>query len=348
MIHELRAALLGISSYRALMEEPLMGSVRRLLDALVKNRGEEALEAYTDVFYRLRREGNMGLGEWIWDKLRYLESPYPTALGTGVCDPALESAARRDIETLALLAGLDCDRLISSMAKRLAEEFAPVLAGLPRWRAGAPFTFQSLTEFYRVHGAGRFARYRAFLWSDGALIPVADPDCPAEEEMLAVLNRELRFTALKQLFVTAAVLSLEGTLLDLLPLGFNDLMHGYFRTLCVGYGLYAIGNTVMLILLYFTDYLGAVLASGVFAAAAAVGTVISLFFDQAFYGFGFLAGAAVFFLLALLRLDYYTSSLPYRVLGQQPIVAQTKSGRFTKLALFLEKAAERGESDAKK
>ncbi len=36
MIHELRAALLGISSYRALMEEPLMGSVRRLLDALVK------------------------------------------------------------------------------------------------------------------------------------------------------------------------------------------------------------------------------------------------------------------------------------------------------------------------
>ena len=184
MIHELRAALLGISSYRALMEEPLMGSVRRLLDALVKNRGEEALEAYTDVFYRLRREGNMGLGEWIWDKLRYLESPYPTALGTGVCDPALESAARRDIETLALLAGLDCDRLISSMAKRLAEEFAPVLAGLPRWRAGAPFTFQSLTEFYRVHGAGRFARYRAFLWSDGALIPVADPDCPHPVELL--------------------------------------------------------------------------------------------------------------------------------------------------------------------
>lgn len=131
MIHELRAALLGISSYRALMEEPLMGSVRRLLDALVKNRGEEALEAYTDVFYRLRREGNMGLGEWIWDKLRYLESPYPTALGTGVCDPALESAARRDIETLALLAGLDCDRLISSMAKRLAEEFAPVLRDCP-------------------------------------------------------------------------------------------------------------------------------------------------------------------------------------------------------------------------
>ena len=186
-----------------------------------------------------------------------------------------------------------------------------------------------------------YPKYRAYysLFNDGGVV---GDIVTAEEEMLAVLNRELYYTALKQLFATAAVISLENTLLELLPLGFNDLMHGYFRTLCVGYGLYAIGNTVMLILLYFTDYLGAVLASGVFAAAAAVGTVISLFFDQAFYGFGFLAGAAVFFLLALLRLDYYTSSLPYRVLGQQPIVAQTKSGRFTKLALLLERQRKEG------
>lgn len=79
----------------------------------------------------------------------------------------------------------------------------------------------------------------------------------AEEEMLSTLNSELRFCALKQLFVTAAVISLETTVLSALPLGFNNLMHGYFRTLCVGYGLYAVGNTVMLILLYFTDYKGA-------------------------------------------------------------------------------------------
>ena len=222
------------------------------------------------------------------------------------------------------------------MAKRLAEEFAPVLAGLPRWRAGAPFTFQSLTEFYRVHGAGRFARYRAFLWSDGALIPVADPDCPAEEEMLAVLNRELRFTALKQLFVTAAVLSLEGTLLDLLPLGFNDLMHGYFRTLCVGYGLYAVGNTILMILLYFTDYRGAVTAAAVFAVSASGFTALSMAFNTAFYGFGFLIGAALFYLVTLLRLDAFTANLPYRVLGQQPIVAETRAGRLTRLGLFLE------------
>ena len=119
-------------------------------------------------------------------------------------------------------------------------------------------------------GGQLYPKYRAYysLFNDGGVV---GDIVTAEEEMLAVLNRELYYTALKQLFATAAVISLENTLLELLPLGFNDLMHGYFRTLCVGYGLYAIGNTVMLILLYFTDYLGAVLASGVFAAAAAVG-----------------------------------------------------------------------------
>ena len=58
--------------------------------------------------------------------------------------------------------------------------------------------------------------------------------------------------------LSAARDSRQKTVLDLLPLGFNDLMHGYFRTLCVGYGLYAVGNTILMILLYFTDYGGAV------------------------------------------------------------------------------------------
>lgn len=83
-----------------------------------------------------------------------------------------------------------------------------------------------------------YPRYRDYysLFNDGGVV---GDIVVAEEEMLATLNRELRFCALKQLFVTAAVISLETTVLSALPLGFNNLMHGYFRTLCVGYGLYA-------------------------------------------------------------------------------------------------------------
>ena len=122
-------------------------------------------------------------------------------------------------------------------------------------------------------------------------------------------------------FTTAAVISLETLVLGYLPLGFNDLMHGCLRTLCAGYGLYAVGNTVLLILLYFTDYKGALGAAAAFAVLAGGGTALSLRFDPAFYGFGFLAGAAVLFLAALLRLDWFTRNLPYRILGQQPLAA---------------------------
>ena len=181
-----------------------------------------------------------------------------------------------------------------------------------------------------------YPRYRTYysLFNDGGV--VGDIKA-AEEEMLAVLNRELYYTALKQLFTTAAVISLETLVLGYLPLGFNDLMHGCLRTLCAGYGLYAVGNTVLLILLYFTDYKGALGAAAAFAVLAGGGTALSLRFDPAFYGFGFLAGAAVLFLAALLRLDWFTRNLPYRILGQQPVVAEEKAGAFTRLGLFLER-----------
>ena len=163
----------------------------------------------------------------------------------------------------------------------------------------------------------------------------------AENEMLAVLNRELHYTALKQLLVTAAVISLEKTVLNELPLGFDDAMHGYFRVLCVGYALYAVGNTVMLILLYFTDYSGALTASALFAVSTIVFTVINQLFTTTLLGFGFLMGASLFAIYATFRLASYTDNLPYRVLGQQPIVAQTKRGRFTELGILLERGEQR-------
>ena len=180
----MRAALRGLSAFRALRERPVMVHMFSLLDALRLERGEQALDAYTALFYALRQEGCAGLGDWLWDALRYGESPYALLAEAGGSDPALENAARRDTETLVLLAETDCDRYIDAMRPLLPSDYAAVLAGLPRWRAAAPFDFAALTDFFRVHGAGLYARYRAFLWEEGKLIPVPDPDCPTPEELL--------------------------------------------------------------------------------------------------------------------------------------------------------------------
>ena len=183
-LFSLRAALLGVSAYCELKELPVLAQVRALLDALCARQGERAMECYAQLFHTLRREGFQGLGDWLWDALRYTEGPYARLAERGGTDPALENSARRDVETFVLLAGTDCDEYVDAMKALLPAEYGPALAGLPRWRASAPFDFESLTRFYQAHGAGLYARYRAFLWENGRLIPVADPDCPRPEELL--------------------------------------------------------------------------------------------------------------------------------------------------------------------
>ena len=185
MTRELRAALLGLSAYKALREEPLLKAVGNLLDGLAAGRGEEALGAYTDVVLALQEAGAHGMGDGLLALLRYRETPYPRALtGPAGADAVLETAARRDVNVLKRLRGLDCGAVLEKLTGLLGPEFAPVLEELPRWQAGADFDFEGLTAFYREHGAGLFARYRAFVWTDGALIPVHEPDCPDEEEMM--------------------------------------------------------------------------------------------------------------------------------------------------------------------
>lgn len=159
----------------------------------------------------------------------------------------------------------------------------------------------------------------------------------AEKEMLAVLKSELFYTALKQLLFTALAIALGGYVLDLLPLGFNEMMKGYFRTLCVGYAFYAIGNTLMLILLYFIDYRGAFWSTALFAAGTVTLSIISLFFPPVYYGFGFLLGAMIFLVAALARLNYYIKCLPYYILCVQPLVDEERVGAAHRFADWLER-----------
>lgn len=180
----LRCSLRGIAAYKHLMDEPVMELVMSMLDALNDGRGEEAVERYTRLFYTMRTEGKTGLSEWLYDVLRYRESPYARMVERGGDDPVLTRAARRDIEVLAQLADLDCGAVIGRIAGCVSAGFMPVLDNLPRWACSAKFDFDGLTAFYQANGSGIFAQYRAFLWEGGKLWPVLDPDSHTPEEMM--------------------------------------------------------------------------------------------------------------------------------------------------------------------
>ena len=180
----LRARLHGLSAFLPLLDTPMLQDVLSLFDALAKQDGEAALSHYHQLFYRLRSEGYAGLGSWLWDALRYTETPYGTLAGSGRSDPVLEAAAQRDVDTLLQAAQLRTEDVRTALAPLLGDEYAPVLEALPSWETGAPFTFEDLTSFYQENGAGLYAQYRAFLWEEGHLVPVADPDCPHPVELL--------------------------------------------------------------------------------------------------------------------------------------------------------------------
>ena len=59
-----------------------------------------------------------------------------------------------------------------------------VTPALPAWEEGEIPTLEELTEFYRINGCGQFARYRAFVWQEGSLYSVREPDFVPVEEML--------------------------------------------------------------------------------------------------------------------------------------------------------------------
>ena len=180
----LRASVRALSAYHALKQEPIMAQVMALLDALCSKKGGTALDAYSQLFYSLRCAGCQGVGQWLGDYLRYENTPYAKLVEFGGSDPALENAARREIEVLTAVSLIDCDEYINAMQSMLDEEYSRALAGLPRWKASAPFDFDTLTQYYREHGCGLYAQYKAFLWEEGQLIPVDDPDCPKPEDLL--------------------------------------------------------------------------------------------------------------------------------------------------------------------
>lgn len=177
-------ALRGVTAYKDVLERSVMEAALRLLTSAAHGDGLGGLEAYTDLFYRLRVEGQPGLGHWLGEALRWSEGPYPRLAEEGGQDPALEKAARLDISAFELMASVDCDKWLAHLSRLLDSDYQGVLTSLPRWQRGVPFSFEQLTAAYRREGAGQFARYRAFVWENGVLVPVARPDCPSSEELL--------------------------------------------------------------------------------------------------------------------------------------------------------------------
>ena len=177
------AALKSVSAYRTLLNEEAGQRLTALFAALEAGNGEQAMDEYTALFQAVAADGCAGLGDWFLEHLHYDSTPFAEAAARGTETAPLSAAAEHDIAVFAALCALSCKQLKAEIAALLPATWRAAAESLPEWENTVPFTFADLRTFYRVNGAGLFARYRAFTWSRNRLLPVEHPDFVPEEEL---------------------------------------------------------------------------------------------------------------------------------------------------------------------
>jgi len=173
----------------------------------------------------------------------------------------------------------------------------------------------------------RYRRYFNLLNGEGTLRDIEK----AHDEMLDVLKQELFYLALQQIIVTIIAIVLIGEILPYLNLGFTSVMIGLFRILCIGYGSFAIGNSIMLFLLYFSQYRDALVTSFAFLLMNTAGTLFTITLHDVYYGFGFVAAGLTMYIVSLLFLSSYTKRIDYYIFSTQPIFFIEKMGILSRL-----------------
>jgi uncharacterized membrane protein len=216
--------------------------------------------------------------------------------------------------------------------------------GAPSYDIPSMFAFLSIlvttvnfVTSVEVNFYPKYRNYFSLFNAGGSLVDLIQ----AETEMKVTMQKELGYTFTKQLFSTIVFIVAGTIFLPKFPLNFSEEMLGIFRVLCVGYAFYAIGNSIMLLSLYFCDNYGALYSGFLFALTSSIATLLLRPGSIKYYGFGFLIGGAIYTISALVRLSFYINNLSYHVLSSQPIVYEERKTVFSKISDLSERRYQR-------
>lgn len=134
----------------------------------------------------------------------------------------------------------------------------------------------------------------------------------AKDDMVLTLRKKLKTMFLIQLVSCLLFVTVGSKLLGIMNIGMTESMLSAFRMFCVGYSLYYIGSTLILIRLWFSDERRAVFTAAFFAAGVLAGTYLGILFFPRFSGTAFTAVSIVMTLFAaaglirrLKKLEFY-------------------------------------------
>lgn len=186
-----------------------------------------------------------------------------------------------------------------------------------------------------VHFYGQYRRYFDAITGGGTIGQIS----VARENMRAVLRQEVSKLVQVQLFFLVVYMLAMRYFLS--GIGLTSDMIAMFQVMCIGYSAYCLGNSLMLLLLYFNDRKGALAAAfALFAVNLAV-SLLTRTGPSLLYGIGVPAGGMAMFLTAMPRLLAYVERIDYHVFCSQPVFNTYETGRFVRLAGWLDARAAR-------
>ena len=182
-IEQAAAAMASLSVFRGILDRPVPKTFCHLLRH-TKDTGYGFFLAWGEFFSALCDEGGSGsFARCMTEPLLYDENVFSLAAAGGKTDfqPELLAAAGRDLEIIRMVSRLTPEDLLTGA---VAPGDAALLR-LPEWTVGDPVSeltgsteecLHKLAGHYRKNGCGIYSRYRAFIWRNGEIAPVAHPD----------------------------------------------------------------------------------------------------------------------------------------------------------------------------
>lgn len=196
-MHKIKEAALKMASlsvYKGILNRTVPAAFYRLLWAADAS-PQEFLNAWGDFFAVLCERGlSDRFAECMTHTALYDENAFSLSAASGDAaasgkdargikelPPEVMTAVERDLRIILEISAITPEELIEGCA--FTEEIAGI--DLPRWSTGQPIEalqgdlhdcIPKIAEYYLANGCGMYARYRAFIWRNKKIMPVAHPD----------------------------------------------------------------------------------------------------------------------------------------------------------------------------
>lgn len=204
-IKEKRIAMETLGVYRNLLQDPVIGKLRTLLEYIERNPGNniEVLGLYNEFYHTLIEKGKgCSLKDYVISKILFMDNAYGrlAQLGEEINpDNHIFQTARKDLGSLYQIASIKPKEIKEAIT--IIETEAPIikerLGNLPNWQESIRFElmdkyptiikqFQEsnnweelmnqLRDFHIENGSGIWAEYKGFLWEEEELKGVVSLD----------------------------------------------------------------------------------------------------------------------------------------------------------------------------